>query len=78
MDGMILLGRISCIRDITFNIYWVSKSTPAAKSLNFVDISGAQKPTWAKLLELGFFLPEKTRLQRYYQNKNQVVFTSSS
>ena len=55
MDGILLLGQNSCIRDIKFMIYGVSKSIPAAKSQNFVEISGAQKPTWAKLLEFDFF-----------------------
>ena len=41
--------------DIKFKIYWVSKSIPAAKSHNFVNISEAQKPTWGKFLEFGFF-----------------------
>ena len=35
---------------------FVSKSVPAAKSQNFVEISGAQKPTWAKFLEFDFFI----------------------
>ena len=51
MDKILLLGQKSCIWDITFKIYWVAKSIPAAKSQYFVDISGAQKPTWAKFLE---------------------------
>ena len=34
---------------------FVSKSIPAAKSQNFADFSGAQKPTWAKFLEFDFF-----------------------
>ena len=51
-----------------------------AKSQNFVDISGTQKqkPTRAKFLEVEFFLSEKKRLYRYYQNKNQLEVTSSS
>ena len=56
---------------------FVSKSVPAAKSQNFVEISGAQKPTWAKFLEFDF-LSEKTRLYRYYQNKNPLGVNSSS
>ena len=36
-------------------MYGMSKLIPAAKSQNFVDISGAQKPTWAKFLEFDFF-----------------------
>ena len=44
------------------------KSIPAAKYENFVDISGAQNPTWAKFLEF----------DRYYQKKNQYGLTSSS
>ena len=55
MDRILLLGQKSCTRDIRFKIYWVPKSIPAAKYQNFVDISGAQKPTWAKFLELRFF-----------------------
>ena len=78
MDGILLYGRKSCLRDITFKIYWVSKSIAAAKSQNFVNISGAQKHTWEKLLEFEFFLSEKTRLYIYYQNKNQLVVTSLS
>ena len=35
-------------------MYEVSKSILAANSQNFVDISGAQKPTWAKFLEFDF------------------------
>ena len=31
------------------------KSIPAAKSQNFVDISGAQKSTWANISEFTFF-----------------------
>ena len=75
MDRILLL---ECIRDIKFKIYWVSKSKPAEKPPNFVDISGAQKPIWAKFLEFDFFLSEKTRLHRYCQNKNELVVTSSS
>ena len=55
MDGILLLRRKSCIRNIKFKIYWLSKSIPAAKPQNFVDISGAQKPTWAKFWEFEFF-----------------------
>ena len=78
MDGILLLGLKSYIRDIKLKIYCVSKSIPAAKSQNFVDISGAQKPIWAKVLEFDFFLSEEKRLYRYYQDKNQFVVTSSS
>ena len=56
----------------------MSKSTPAAKSQNFVDNSRAQKPTWAKFSEFEFYLSEKTRSYRYCQSKNQFVVTSSS
>ena len=73
MDGILLLGQKSWIWDIKFKIYLVSKSIPAAKSQNFVGISGAQNPTWAK----NFFL-EKTRLCKYHKNKNQFEVTSSS
>ena len=59
-------------RTLISKIYWVSKSIPAARSQKFVNISGAQKPTWAKFLEFEFFLPEKTRLHRYYQDKNNL------
>ena len=55
MHGILLLGRKSCIQDIKFKLYWVSKSIPAPKSQNCVEISGAQKPTWAKFLESEFF-----------------------
>ena len=54
MIETLLLGQKSCIRDISFEMYEVSKSIPA-KSQNFVDISGAQKPTWTKFLEFDFF-----------------------
>ena len=73
MEGIVLLEVKSCIWDIKLKIYGVSKSILAAKSQNFVEISGVQKPTWAKFLEFGFFLCEKTRLYIYYQNKNQLV-----
>ena len=69
---------ISCIWDIKFKIYVVSKSVSAAKSQNIFDMSEAQKPTWAKFLEFNFFYLKKTRLYRYYQNKNQLRVTSSS
>ena len=52
------------------------KSIPAAKSQNFVDISEAQKSTWAIISEFTFFLSAKTRLYRYCQSKNQVGVTS--
>ena len=78
MDGILLLGLKSYIRDIKLKIYCVSKSIPAAKSQNFVDILRAQKPIWAKVLEFDFFLSEEKRLYRYYQDKNQFVVTSSS
>ena len=48
------------------------------QNLKILDISGALKPTWAKFWEFEFFLSEKTRLYRYYQNKNQLVVASSS
>ena len=41
-------------------------------------ILGGQKPTFASFLEFRFFLPEKSKLYRYYQNKNQLGFASSS
>ena len=44
-----------CIWDILFTMHEVSKSIVAAKSQNYVDSSGAQKPTWAKSLEFDFF-----------------------
>ena len=79
IDGILLLGRKSCIWNVKFKIYWVTKSIPAAKSQNFVDILGAQKLTLAKFLDfVFFFLPEKTRLCRHYENKNQLGVTSSS
>ena len=78
MDGILLLGLKSCIWDIKLKIYCVSKSIPAAKSQNFVDISGAQKPIWATIFGIWIFLSEEKRLYRYYQNKNQLVVTSSS
>ena len=56
MDGILLLGWKLCIWDSKFKIYWVSKSTTAAKSQNFVDIAGVKKPTLVKILEFEFFL----------------------
>ena len=51
----------------------------AAKSCqNIIDILGAQKPTWKNFSEFAFFLPEKTKLYRYYQNKNKYGDTTSS
>ena len=55
MHGILLLGQKSCIWDIKFKIYWVSKSIPAAKQQNFVNISGAQKPTGTIFWEFEFF-----------------------
>ena len=62
MIGKLLIGQKSCIWEISFKMYEVSKSVPAAKSQNFVSIAGPQKPTWAKFLEFDYFLFEKTRL----------------
>ena len=76
MDGILLLGQKSLIWDITFKIYQLSRSIPAAKSQNFVNVSRAQNPTWAKFLEFDFFLPEKIRLCIYHQNKNLLGVTS--
>ena len=78
MDGILLLGQTSYIQDIKFKIYWLSKSIQAAKSQSSGSISEVQKLTWAKFLKTDFFLFEKTRLCRYYENKNQLVVTSSS
>ena len=66
---------MSCIWDILFNIYLVSKSL-AAKPQNFVDISGAQKTTWGKFGDFDFFYLKK-KGYRYYQSKNQLGVTSS-
>ena len=55
MVETLLLVQKSCIWDIMFRMYEVSKSIPAAKSQNFVNISRAQKPIWAKILEFEFF-----------------------
>ena len=55
MDGILLLGPKSCIQDMKFKIYQVSISIPAVKSQNIANISGTQKPTWAKYLEFDFF-----------------------
>ena len=63
---------------LSSKIYWVSKSIPAAKPQNFVEISEAQKLHGQNIWNLIFFLSEKTRLYRYYQNKNQRGVTSSS
>ena len=76
MDGILFLGWKSCVWDIKLKISLVSKSIPAAKSQNLVDISDAQKPTWAKFWEFDFFLSEKTRLYIYYENKNQHAVSS--
>ena len=57
-----MIGGKSCIQDIKFKIYSVSKSILAARAQNFVSISGAQKPAWAKFLEFEFFLSGNTRL----------------
>ena len=53
---------------------------PAAKFQNFINISGTEKPTWAKFLEFDFFIyiSEKTRLYRSYQSKNELLVTASS
>ena len=53
---------------------------PAAKSQNFVNNSGAEKPTWAKFLKFDFFIyiSEKARLYRSYQSKNELLITTSS
>ena len=56
MDGIVSLGRKSCVYYIKLKIYLVSKSIPVAKSQNFIAISGAQDPTWAKFLEFDFFI----------------------
>ena len=55
MVETLLLVQKSCIWDITFRMYEVSKSIPAAKCQNFVNISRAQKPIWTKVLEFDFF-----------------------
>ena len=55
MIGILLLEQKSCIRDISLKMYEVPKSIPAAKSQNFADISGVQKPTWVKFLKFDFF-----------------------
>ena len=51
MVGTLLLGLKSCIWDISFKMYDVSKSIPVAKSQNFV----GKKPTWVKFLEFDLF-----------------------
>ena len=56
MAGTLVLGQKSWIWDILVKICKVSKSIPAIKSQNFVNISGAQKHTWAKFLEFDFFI----------------------
>ena len=37
-----------------------------------------KNPCGQNFWNLNFFIPEKLRLYRYYQNKNQLGFTSSS
>ena len=67
MDGILLRRQKPCIWDINFKFIWCQIPYQLQK------IS-----TWANFLEFRFFLPEKSRLYRYYQNKNQLGFTSSS
>ena len=56
---------------------FASKSIPAAKFQNSADISGAQKPTWAKFLEFDFFYLER---QGYIQKSpwGQFIFLHKS
>ena len=56
---------------------FASKSIPAAKFQNSADISGAQKPTWAKFLEFDFFYLKR---QGYIQNSpwGQFIFLHKS
>ena len=74
-DRILLLGRKS---DIKFKIYWLSKSIPAAKSQNFVDISGAQKPIWAEFLEFDFFYLKRQGYIDITRAKINFGVTSSS
>ena len=58
----------------TFFSKCVSKSIPAAKSQNFVDISGVQKPTWAKLLEFDFFYLKSLKNRKAQkQGKTEIL-----
>ena len=43
-----------CICPLNFS--YAKMWTNAAKSQNFINISGSQKPTWSKFLEIEFFL----------------------
>ena len=50
---------------------------PAAKSLNFVNTLGLQKPMWANFLEFYFFYL-KRQSYKFYQEKDQVELISFS
>ena len=63
MDGILLLGRKSCIQHIKFKIYWMSKPVPAANLKILSTFHGEQKPTWLKFLEL------KLKLKFLYLNR---------
>ena len=63
----IALMKIVHLRHLCQNLYQLQNRK------NFADISGAQKPTWAKFLEFDFFISkDKAILYRYYQNKNPL------
>ena len=71
MDGILLLRLKPCIWDINFKICLMSKTIPAAKSQNFVNILGGNKnPHGQDFWNLNLYL--KKRLYRYYQNKKST------
>ena len=71
MDGIILLGRKSCIREIKIKMYWVPKSIPAVQNLKILStFQGYKNPHGQNFWNLIFLLSEKARLDRYYENKN--------
>ena len=71
----------SCIPNIKFKIYCVSKSIPVAKSQNVVKISGAQKPSWAKCLKFNFFYLKRqgySDITRRKINWGHIIFIHQS
>ena len=76
--GYYCLGKNQAYWDIKFKIFWVPKPILTAKSQNLVNTSEAQKPTWAKFLEFGFFYPKRQGYIDITRKKNQLGVTSSS
>ena len=70
MDGILLLGQKSCIWDNNFKFIWCQSPYQLQKNLHF----RGTKTHMGKLFGIWIFLPEKSRLYRYYQ----LGFTSSS